>query len=81
MSSTGATEADDEGVGVAVGVADALMIEEMAAGAAAALLDTATGVDSTDDVDDAGDDVGDANDNNVEEIAEQGQSMSVHNKV
>lgn len=73
MSSADTTEDDDEGVGVA----DALMIEEVAAGVAGALLDTATEVDSADDVGDADDDVGDADDN-VEEIAEQGQSVSAH---
>lgn len=72
VSSAGATEADDEGVGVA----DALMIEEMAAGVAGALLDTATAteLDSADDVGDAGDEVGDADDNNVEEISDVSES-------
>ena len=65
MASAGTTEDDDEGVGVV----DALMMEEVAAGVAGALLDTDTEVDSADDVGDAGDDVGDVDDN-VEEIAE-----------
>jgi hypothetical protein len=76
VSSADTTEDDDEGVGVA----DALMIEEVAAGVAGALLDTTSEVDSADDVGDADDGVDDADDN-VEEIAEQGQSMSVHYKV
>jgi hypothetical protein len=71
VSSADTTEDDDEGVGVA----DALMIEEVAAGVAGGLLDTATEVDSADDVGDADDDVDDADDN-IEEIAEQGQSVS-----
>lgn len=73
MASAGTTEDDDEGVGVV----DALMMEEVAAGVAGALLDTDTEVDSADDVGDADDVVGDVDDS-VEEIAEQGQSMSAH---
>lgn len=65
MASSGTAEDDNEGVGVA----DALMMEEVATGVAGALLDTDTEVDSSDDVGDAGDDVGDVDDN-VEEIAE-----------
>ena len=80
MSSAGTTEGDEEGGDEGVGVADALMMEEMAAGVAGALLDTATEVDSADDVGVADDDVGDV-DNDVEEIAEQSQSMLAHCKV
>ena len=80
VSSAGTTEGDEEGGDEGVGVADALMMEEMAAGVAGALLDTATEVDSADDVGVADDDVGDV-DNDVEEIAEQSQSMLAHCKV
>lgn len=71
MTSAGTTEDDDEGVGVA----DALMMEEVAAGVAGALLDIDTEVDSADDVGDADDGVGDVDDS-VERIAEKCQSMS-----
>jgi hypothetical protein len=63
VSSVGTAEGDDEGVGVG----DALMMEEVAAGVAGTLLDTATEVDSADDV-------GDADDNVEEDTSEQGRS-------